>query len=136
MICIDSDIMYVCFCMSVIEGSSSCCSFGEPIVGNIINKVRCRNRRRRRHNSNDRKTTTSILDSSAKCSSLNSNSFAQSPLPQVPVPLELGVIDTEPIQRSDSNQEQTQEDLHQLIEMCRRLRELSRKSRESHQHRN
>lgn len=116
------------------EGSSSC-SFGEPIVGNIINKVRCRNRRRRRL-SNDRKASASLLDSSAKCSSLNSDNFSQSSLPQIPVPLELGVIDTEPIARSDLNQEQTQEDLHQLIEMCRRWRELSRKSRDLHQHRN
>lgn len=117
------------------EGSSSCCSTGEPIVGNIINKVRCRNRRRRAPPNNDIKSSTSVLlDSSVKCNSLNDDSYSQSSLPQIPVPLELGVIDTEPIAKADSNQEQhTHEDVHQLIEMCRRWRELSRKSRESHQ---
>lgn len=129
----------MCVFACLYEGSSSCCSIGEPIVGNIINKVRCRNRYRHRHrrHSNDMKTSSSsILDTNVKCNSLtNSDNFSPSPLSQIPVPLELGVIDTEPIVKSDSNQEQL-EDVHQLIEMCRRWRELSRKSRESHQQTN
>lgn len=47
-------------------------------------------------------------------------------LPQSAIPLELGVINTEP-EKSCPEQDQN---VHQLIEMCRRWRELSRKSRE------
>lgn len=110
-------------------GSSSCCSVGEPIVGNIINKVRCRNRNR--HHRNDTNTNSSLLHTNSKYNSFNGDKHFQSPLPQIPVPLELGVIDTEPILKSDTH---SQHDAHQLIEMCRRWRELSRKSRESNQH--
>lgn len=47
-------------------------------------------------------------------------------LPQSTVPLELGVIDMDP----ELNKVNSDQDANQLIEMCRRWRELSRKSRQ------
>lgn len=66
---------------------------------------------------------TSLLESNMNQQS-NSNKFPMI-LPQSSIPLELGVINTE-IMKSCAHEEQ---DVHQLIEMCRRWRELSQKTR-------
>lgn len=50
-------------------------------------------------------------------------------LPQNTVALELGVIGTGPM-TSQANNSSNDQDVHQLIDMCRRWRDLSRKSRE------
>ncbi|XP_055320893.1 uncharacterized protein LOC129577583 [Sitodiplosis mosellana] len=107
---------------------SSICSGGEPIVGNIVNKVRRKRREKITHNSSN---SSSILESSLQ-NVAKSNKFPMR-LPQSSVTLELGIMNTEGMPSSselgkcDDNQ-----DVHQLIEMCRRWRELSRKSRENH----
>lgn len=113
-------------------GSSSCCSAGEPIVGNIVNKVRRNRRQRKSQNESETKASdssstslSSLLASSSK-NTLNATNFPTI-LPQSAIPLEFGVINAEAAV-SSSDQEQ---DVHQLIELCRRWRELSRKSRET-----
>lgn len=98
-----------------------------------MNKVR-RNRRQRKNPSETRlsdssssttSTFSSLLESSAKNLS-NANNFPKI-LPQSSIPLELGVINTRPSRLIDDQDQ----DVHQLIEMCRRWREISRKSREA-----
>lgn len=111
---------------------SSICSGGELIVGNIVNKVR----RKRRNKPNptpseySSASVSSLLESSSQ-NILNSNKFPLL-LPQSSVTLELGVINTEPVLSSEQIKCEQDQDVHQLIEMCQRWRELSRKSRETH----
>ncbi|XP_031616652.1 leucine-rich repeat-containing protein 56 [Contarinia nasturtii] len=105
--------------------SSSICSGGSPIVGNIINKVR----RKRREKANDTNkqsdsssaSLSSLLDTNSR-NATNSSNFPMT-LPQTSVSLELGLINTEPAPQSEAS-------VHQLIEMCRRWRVLSQKSRQ------
>lgn len=95
-----------------------------------MNKVR-RNRRQRKSQSETKRSDSSstslssLLESSSKYAS-NASNFPKI-LPQSSIPLELGVINTQPNEIND-DQEQ---DVQQLIEMCRRWREISRKSREA-----
>lgn len=108
-----------------VSESSSICSGGSPIVGNIINKVR-RKRREKINNTNKQSDSSSasfssLLETNAQ-NIANSFNFPME-LPQTPVTLEIGLINTEPVPQSDAS-------VHQLIEMCRRWRDLSRKSRE------
>lgn len=113
--------------------SSSCCSSREPIVGNIVNKVRhIRKHQKTKQNrkSTDSSTSSTSLSSLAESNiPTNSNGFPMV-LPQRTVTLELGVIDTEPIAANPSTSTKSEHDVHQLIEMCRRWRDLSRKSRD------
>lgn len=111
---------------------SSICSGGEPIVGNIVNKVRRKRREKTiTHKPNESSSTSmsSLLESSAK-NVMNSTKFPML-LPQSSVTLEMGVINTEPVSQSEDAKCDQDQDVHQLIEMCRRWRELSRKSRET-----
>lgn len=107
--------------------SSSCCSSREPIVGNIVNKVRRirKHQKLKQAKSPDSSLTSfsSLIESNSKT---DSNGFPAL-LPQSTVALELGVIDTEP--NTASSTSNSEYDVHQLIEMCRRWRELSQKSR-------
>lgn len=76
---------------------------------------------------------------STSTSSISESNKFPSVLPQSTVVLELGVINMEPASSSKmpsdndnlSDFTQQQQDTHQLIEMCRRWRESSRKTRSS-----
>lgn len=112
---------------SLFSESSSICSGGEPIVGNIVNKVRRKRRDKAKNKPSDSPSTSlsSLLESTSE-KIVNSNKYPMV-LQQSAVPLELGVINTEPT----SDKVDTEQDVNQLIEMCQRWRELSRKSRET-----
>lgn len=113
---------------------SSICSGGEPIVGNIVNKVR--RKRRDKQISKPSESTSTSMSSLLESSLQNISKFCKFPmqLPQSVVTLEMGLMNTETMPCSESQPGKTDEDqdVHQLIEMCRRWRELSRKSREKH----
>lgn len=93
-------------------------------------------RRKRREKINHKQSESSstsissLLESSSK-NVLKANKFPML-LPQSSVTLELGVINTEPMASSEQSKCDQEQDAHQLIGMCRRWRELSRKSRENH----
>lgn len=107
-------------------GSSSICSAGEPIVGNIVNKVRRKRRDKMKQlNSDSSSTSTSLIESTSQ--HIASAEKFPKHLPQIPVKLEMGVIDTDAFVKS--NEMDSEQDVHQLIEMCRKWRELSQKSR-------
>lgn len=104
--------------------SSSCCSSREPIVGNIVNKVRrIRKHQKLKQEKSSDSSFSSLIESNSKTDSYGFPAI----LPQSTVALELGVIDTEP--NTASSTSNSEYDVHQLIEMCRRWRELSQKSR-------
>lgn len=96
-----------------------------------MNKVRRKRLEKTSHkvpNESSSASISSLLETSSQ-NITNSNKFPML-LPQSSVTLELGVINTEP--KLPSEQGECDQDVHQLIEMCRRWRDLSRKSRENH----
>lgn len=121
-------------CFYLIRLESSICSGGEPIVGNIVNKVRRKRREKPINKPSESPSTSmsSLLETNLQ-NIAKSNKFPMQ-LPQSSVTLELGIMNTEtmPCSQSKLGKSDEDQDVHQLIEMCRRWRELSRKSREKH----
>lgn len=96
-----------------------------------MNKVRRKNRVKtrteNRPNYSSSASIASLLESGSQ-SVANSSQFPMV-LPQSSVTLEFGVIDVEHVARPEPDNADQEQDVHQLIEVCRRWRELSRKSR-------